>query len=96
MGIAARAGQTKAGFDLPHNIRPEDRAVTEGKRAFMRPRRRRVANAVRQICGNVRQTGGKSCRLFMPFFATICHLQGHRKGMIYREKEVANPCELAT
>lgn len=63
---------------------------------FMRLRRRRVASAVWQICGNVWQTCGKSRRLFMPFFATICHLRGYRKGTIYREKEVANPFGLAT
>lgn len=62
----------------------------------MRPRKCHVANAVRQICGNVWQTCGKSPRLFMPFFATICHLQGQEKGTIYRERKVANPFGLAT
>jgi len=76
---------------LPHKIRPEERAVTEGKRVFMRLRRRRVANAVRQICGNVWQTCGKSCRLSLPFFATICHLQGYRRGADLQRKKVANP-----
>ena len=63
---------------------------------FMRPRKCRVASTVWQKSGNVWQTCGKSPRLFMPFFATICHLQGQEKGTIYRERKVADPCRLAT